>query len=76
MALHNYKVQVIVKKFTFCPGKSQENFPHICQDYKQNSRTFQDSKKKNNSGLFQNVATLFLLLTNIPDDLAYGWNSL
>ena len=65
-ALHNYKVPVIIKKlknFTFCLGKSRENFINIFQDFpgltnkiQGLSRTFQDSKK--NPGLFQDVATL------------------
>ena len=64
-ALHNYKVPVIIKKlknFTFCLGKSRENFINIFQDFpgltnkiQRLSRTFQDSKK--NPGLFQDVAT-------------------
>ena len=54
MALYNYKVLVIIQKnFTFCAGKSQENFknifPGLSRTNKQNSRTFQDSKK--NPGL-------------------------
>ena len=58
-ALHNYKVPVIIKKlknFTFCLGKSRENFINIFQDFpgltnkiQGLSRTFQDSKK--NPGL-------------------------
>ena len=58
-ALHNYKVPVIIKKlknFTFCLGKSRENFIIIFQDFpgltnkiQGLSRTFQDSKK--NPGL-------------------------
>ena len=64
--LCNYNVPVITtttKNFTFCPGKSQENFPNFFQDFpglinkiQGLSRTFQDRKK--NPGLFQNVATL------------------
>ena len=62
IALHNYKVPVMIKtqkNFTFCPGKSQENFINIFQDFKQNSRTFKDfSGQQKNPGLFQDVATL------------------
>ena len=61
MVLYNYKVPVIIKKnFTFCAGKSRENlkniFPALSRTNKQNSRTFQESKK--NPGLFEDVATL------------------
>ena len=47
MALYNYKVLVIIQKnFTFCAGKSQENFknifPGLSRTNKQNSRTFKD----------------------------------
>ena len=51
MALYNSKVSVIIKKnnFTLCPGKSRENFinifPGLSRTNKQNSRTFQNSKK-------------------------------
>ena len=37
-------------------GKLYKYFPGLSRTYKQNSRTFQDSKK--NPGLFQDVATL------------------
>ena len=69
-ALHNYEVPVIIKKlknFTFCLGKSRENFIYIFQDFpgltnkiQGLSRTFQDSKKK--PGLFQDVATLLMVV--------------
>ena len=47
-----YKVPVIIKNnnFTFCPGKSRENFMNIFQDLK--------TKFKDFPGLFQDVATL------------------
>ena len=55
MALYNCKVPVITKKnnFILCPGKLRKNFinifPGLFRTNKQNSRTFQDSKK--NQGL-------------------------
>ena len=33
IALHNYKVPVIIKKFTFCLRKSRENLINIFQDF-------------------------------------------
>ena len=63
--LCNYEVPVITttKNFTFCPGKSRENFPNFFQDFpglinkiQGLLRIFQDRKK--NPGLFQDVATL------------------
>ena len=44
--LHNHNVPVIAttKNFTFCPGKEGKTFQNFFQ---QNSRTSQDSKKKN-----------------------------
>ena len=67
--LCNYKVPVITtttKNFTFCFGKSRENFPNFFQDFpglinkiQGLSRTFQDRKKiQDFPGLFQDVATL------------------
>ena len=57
IALYSYKVPVIMKKkFTFCSDKLQETFQIFSRTNKQNSTTFQDSKK--HPGLFQEVATL------------------
>ena len=58
MALYNHKVPVIIKKnFTFCFGKSRENFPNIFQDFETKFKDFPGQQK--NPGLFQDVATLF-----------------
>ena len=68
IALHNYKVPVIIKKIIFCLRKSRENLINIFQDFpgltnkiQGLSRTFQESKK--NPGLFQDVATLMYSLS-------------
>ena len=47
--LCNYKVPVITtttKNFTFCPGKSRENFPNFFQDLKTKFKDFPGQKKK------------------------------
>ena len=46
--LCNYKVPVITtkKNFTFCPGKSQENFPNFFQDLETKFKDFPGQKKK------------------------------
>ena len=63
--LCNYKVPVITtkKNFTFCRGKSRENFPNFFQDFPglKNkipglSRTFQDRKK---SRTFQDFSRMW-----------------
>ena len=52
--LYNYNVPVTTtkKSFTFCPGKSRENFPNFFHDFpglinkiQGIARTFQDRKK-------------------------------
>ena len=68
MALYNYKVLVIIKKnnFTFCAGKSRENFknifPGLTNKIQGLSRTAK--KIKDFSGLFQDVATLWFKFKN------------
>ena len=59
MASHNYKVPVSAKKQIshFVLVNHGKTFRLFSRTYKQNSRTFQDSKKKNPK-LFQDVATL------------------
>jgi len=52
-------VLIIKERSLFCPGEARETsqiFSGLPRTYKQNLRTFQDSKK--NPGLFQDVATL------------------
>ena len=60
--LCNYKVPVSQrqKKFTFCPGKSRENYPNFLQDFPGLINKIQGLSRteKKNPGLFQNVATL------------------
>ena len=67
MALYNYKVPVMIKKanFTFCPGKSRENFISIFQDFPGLTNKIQGlsrtaKKIQDFPGLFQDVATLLL----------------
>ena len=55
---HNNK-----KKFTFCPGKSRENFPNFFQDFpglinKIQGLSRTEKKIQDFPGLFQDVATL------------------
>ena len=46
IALHNYKVPVIIKKFTFCLRKSRENLTNIFQDLQKKFKDFQGQQKK------------------------------
>ena len=57
----NYQVPVITtkKNFTFCPGKSRENFPNFFQDFSGLKNKIQGlSRTEKNPGFFQDVATL------------------
>ena len=64
--LCNYKVPVITtttKNFTFCFGKSRENFPNFFQDFpglinKIQGLSRTEKKIQDFPGLFQDVATL------------------
>ena len=63
IALHNYKVPVIIKKFTFCLRKSRENLINIFQDFpgltnKSQGLSRTAKKIQDFPGLFQDVATL------------------
>ena len=68
MAMYNYQItsyQLSKKKqYTFCSGKSWENFikhfPGLKNKIQGLSRTIQDNKK--NPGLFQDVATLLVVI--------------
>ena len=70
MALYNYKVLVIIKKNSHSVlvnhGKTLktffQDFPGLTNKIQELSRTFQDSKR--NPGLFQDVATLFIMQYN------------
>ena len=49
IALHYYKVSVIIKKqkkLTFCPGKLRENFINIFQDLQTKFKDFPGQQKK------------------------------
>ena len=64
MALHHHQVPVpvityIKNNFTFCPGKSRENFPNIFQDFPGLTNKIQGlSRTAKKSRIFQDVATL------------------
>ena len=67
MVLYDYKVPVIIKKnFTFCFGKSRENFPNIFQDFPGLINKIQGfSRAGKNPGLFQESGNPVILALEI-----------